>query len=628
MAWITDSLTSAIAFASRLNPFGRLGGAGCDLPGAFTHQLAIAAYMSSGMLRKVIAIPAADRTQKWRDWQTDKDTIKLIETEEKRLGLQAKTKECERLRGIGGGAMILITAGDHSQPLKPDMIAKGGLIAINVVSRWQIRGEDFVRELTDPMYGQPRMWVMDGDGKQAKIHPSRVVCYRGDALPAGAAVSDEERFWGDSRLLRVFREVETSDNAQVWFAALIRKAKLLRVGIPDLLDLVETAEGRARLDQRIALIATGESSLNATVYRSGTGPDDPGEKIDDYQITWAGIPAMMDAFNQQVAAVSDIPFTRLMGRSPAGMNATGEHDTDNWNDAVSDGQENETRPCLEQIDPVLLRSAGVAKPDEVTWRWAPLWTPTEQEEAATFKTTMEAVDLLQGTGAIPDRAFAEGLQNLMEEREYMPGLGTALAKLSEQERFGLPGGEDDGADPSELTETTNGGKEAIQTSAGGGANPPEQRSARRAANDAAPRTLYVRRDVVNVAELKAWARAQGLPALQEGLYVTLAYSRTPIDWMKIDGEWNQDAKGEITIQPGGVRIVEPLGDRTAVLLFTSSALSWRHESIIRSGASHDYDDYQPHISLTGEPVDLTNVEPYRGKIVLGPEIFEDLDETR
>ncbi|MBB5709329.1 hypothetical protein FHT02_000535 [Sphingomonas xinjiangensis] len=120
----------------------------------------------------------------------------------------------------------------------------------------------------------------------------------------------------------------------------------------------------------------------------------------------------------------------------------------------------------------------------MTWRWAPLWTPTEQQEADTFDKTMDAVVKLQNTGAIPDRAFAEGVQNLMEEREYIPGLGAALAKLPESERFGLSGGDDDGTDPSELTQSGNGeegGDPRLEGGAGGVGSTP----ARRAANDKA-----------------------------------------------------------------------------------------------------------------------------------------------
>lgn len=610
MAWITDSLTSAFEFASsRLNPFARIGtNAAC--PNVFSHQLAIAAFMSSGMLRKVIRIPAADRTQKWRDWQADKDAIAKIEKEERRLGLRAKTKQAEILRGIGGGAMILITVGDHSQPLDPKTIRAGGLVAINVVSRWELTPTDFDRDLASPTYRMPRTFKISNGRGQQDIHPSRVICFRGDPLPAGGAIDDIEAFWGDSRLLRVFREVENSDHAQAWFVELVKKAKLLRVGIPDLLDMVSTSEGQQQLNKRIALLAEGESTLNATVYRSGTGADDPGEKLDDYQVKWEGIPAFMDALDQRVAAVSDIPFTRLMGRSPAGMNATGKHDTDNWNDAVSDGQENEVRPCLEQIDPILLRSAGVAKPDEVTWRWAPLWTPTEKEEAETFKTTMEAVEKLQNTGAIPDQAFAEGLQNLMEEREYIPGLGAALQKIPPGERYGV-NPEPEETDPSALTER-------------------EPEPAKVA--DAAPRTLYVSRKLLNAAEFIKWAKGQGFETTTSAdeLHVTVAFSRKPVDWMKMGSAWDGDGDGKLVVKPGGARLVEPLGDKGAVvLLFASSELSWRHEDMKRNGASWDFPEYQPHVTITytkPDGLDLSKVEPFRGKLEFGPEIFAEVVE--
>ncbi|MCZ3275982.1 hypothetical protein NYZ53_19970, partial [Acinetobacter baumannii] len=69
---------------------------------------------------------------------------------------------------------------------------------------------------------------------------------------------------------------------------------------------------------------------------------------------------------------------------------------------------------------------------------------------------------------------------------------------------------------------------------------------RLAANDAAPRTLYVRRDLLNAGELIAWARDAGftttLPA--DDMHVTIAYSRTPIDWMKVaSDDWGSDDDG-------------------------------------------------------------------------------------
>jgi uncharacterized protein len=111
------------------------------------------------------------------------------------------------------------------------------------------------------------------------------------------------------------------------------------------------------------------------------------------------------------------------------------------------------------------------------------------------------------------------------------------------------------------------------------------------------------------------------------LHVTIIYSKKPVDWMKVSMDiWGQDEKGQITIPPGGPRIVEALGtDGAIVLEFASTSLQWRHEDLKRSGAESDYDSYLPHMTITYDPppdLDLSKVEPYQGKIVLGPEIFE------
>jgi hypothetical protein len=47
------------------------------------------------------------------------------------------------------------------------------------------------------------------------------------------------------------------------------------------------------------------------------------------------------------------------------------------------------------------------------------------------------------------------------------------------------------------------------------------------------------------------------------------------------------------------------------------------------GASFDWDEYQPHITLSSSPqmVDLKAVEPYTGAIELGPEIFEEIKDV-
>jgi hypothetical protein len=152
--------------------------------------------------------------------------------------------------------------------------------------------------------------------------------------------------------------------------------------------------------------------------------------------------------------------------------------------------------------------------------------------------------------------------------------------------------------------------------------------------NALARPLYVRRDVLNAEAIRKWAKKAGFKqAVEAGkMHVTIARSRLPVDWIAIGQSWAQVEDGELVIPAGGPRVVEPLGDSAIVLMFASQELAWRHDDISNAGASWDYHSYQPHVTITYEGDDELRrsiatgeklIEPYRGEIVLGPEIFEE-----
>ncbi len=146
------------------------------------------------------------------------------------------------------------------------------------------------------------------------------------------------------------------------------------------------------------------------------------------------------------------------------------------------------------------------------------------------------------------------------------------------------------------------------------------------------KTLYIRRDVLNAPAIIKHFKDQGFGAMisPSDMHVTQAYSRQKLSWNEIPPALYQDEAGQFVVSPNpSGRFVEPLGDKGAVVLkFYSPELQARFKEIIRAGASWDYPSYQSHVTLTynGSELDLTKIEPYTGKIVLGPEVFEELNE--
>lgn len=566
-----------------------------------TPQQAIAAYRSDWIARKVVDIPAFDMIRERRNWQAAPDQIEMLEAEEARLQVWPKLARAIRLARLYGGSALVLGVGDPdpSQPLRPDSIRRGGLEYIHVASRYEITAGQVDRDAASPRWGEPIDYTMSrSNGSQLRLHPSRVIPFVGAEVPDLAY----SHGWGDSVLQALDEAVKNAGLAAGGIAQLLQEAKVDVFKIPGFMANVGDEAYRRKVVDRISLANQAKSTINGLLM-------DSEEDYQQKQISFQQLPDVLRLYLQIAAGAADIPATRLLGQSPAGLNATGESDLRNYYDRLASEQEVYLRPRLERLDEALIRSALGARPPEVHFAFAPLWQISEKEKADIFKTKADGARALAGTGGmspplLPIEALSDALVNTFVEDGSLPGLEAAI-----ETHGGLSEQEPDGADI-----------EAALT-------PP----APQAAADAAPRTLYVQRKLINTAEFIAWAKGQGFTTTTpaDDLHVTVAYSRQRVDWMKAGQAWG-DENGNITIPAGGARLVEALGDKGAVvLLFNSSELSWRHEAIRRdAGASWDYPEYQPHVTITydGAGVDLSKVEPYRGKLVFGPEIFEEIDE--
>lgn len=405
-----------------------------------SHQEIDAAFRSSWLMRKGITKPANDMVRNWRDWQADAEQIELLEAEEKRLGLKEKFKRAEILRGLGGAGMVLYVKGQApEQPIDASQIKAGMLTRVHVWHRSKFSLGPMIVDWDSEWFGHPSYYelAMQGanGGLSLKFHPSRVIAFRGDTVADISSASFEDTWWGDSKVQTVKDAVDNVHTGEDGFAALIKDARNRRISVPKLLEITATTAGEERLQRRMQAFAMGESMFGVSWLDGGDGDGKGAEKIEDRQMSWAGIPDIKQSNLSVAAAAFSMPETVLLGRSPAGMNSTGASDLELWDEEVNSRQDLEMRPCLDQLDVVLIPSALGAPDDSVWWEFAPLSSQSEKDEATTFFTTMQAIEKLQATGSIPAIAFDKGLQNLMTERGWMPGLDAALGEVPEDERF-------------------------------------------------------------------------------------------------------------------------------------------------------------------------------------------------
>jgi len=591
-----------------------------------------AAYRSSWLTRKVTDLPPFEMTRAGRVWNAEPDQIEALEATEMALQLWAKIRKALSVARLHGGSAIIfgVRQGSPDQPLRVENLGKNSLRYAIVVSKHQLSapyGQDLDPE--SDFYMQPAMWELQTkNGGRVKIHPSRVFTFHGAPLPEGATtISWLDQFWGDPILYALKAAIDNAETSQAAVATLLHELKQDIIWIPGLTEQIATQEAEERLARRLSAVTTFKGMFG-TLFLDGGDPDAAGdspvgkEEWETRQLSFAQMPETLRQFIAIVAGAADIPVTRLMGESPGGLQSTGKGEQDDFNKGISSKQIAELKPTLVRMDEILLRSVLGQRPPEISWTFAPLEEMSEAQRSEIDKRDAETVDIYVRTNLIPMDALAKVTANRMTESGRWPGLDQAIDE-SDQE----PG-------EAKLAATELAQQAANENTVAGmeerGAVSRDQALA--LLTDARPRTLYVQRKLLNAAEFIAWARGQGFETTTpaDDLHVTIAFSRQPVDWMKVGETWNNDKAGKLTVAPGGARIVEPLGDKGAVvLLFSSSELSWRHEEIKRAGASFDFSEYQPHVTITyaaPEGLDLSKVEPFRGKLEFGPEIFEEVTE--
>lgn len=589
-------------------------------------QQAEASYRSSWMMRKIIDIPAIDMTRNWRAWQAERDQITAMEAEEKRLQLKAKAKRALILSRLWGGGIIVmgIKGQEPEDELDVERVRKGDLAYLHVFSRHQVQTGELITDPSDAYFGHPSYYQITNrtSANALKIHPSRVLAFVGQRAPEGSTMQSD-LFWGDPVYQAMENALKNADLAQDGFAALIAEAKVDVIKIPELMKSISSQEYEDRLMSRLQAAAAGKSTWRSLVL-------DGAEEWDQKEVSWTGIPDMVITYLQMVSGAADIPITRFLGQSPKGLQSTGEGEEKNYHAKIEADQDEALAPQMHRLDEVLIRSALGSRPEEIWWSWVPLSQMSAKEAIEIEDKRATALQKYNQTGLFDSTAMAAIGRNAITESGQWPGSDLAFEEAEAAENDDLPENDPEAraelllpgeADPAEIEDAYSKRKRRMITDV--------------AFDDGKSRSLYVSRKVLNAEDILAHYADQGIDMLEPAgeLHITIAYSETAIDWMEISPDWTSTEDGRYTIAPGGPRQMDlfgPLGD-VLVLLLNDDHLKWRHEHMIDKGASWKWDGYQPHITLAkGMATDLDTdaISPWKGPIVLGPEIFEEIDRDR
>ncbi len=338
-------------------------------------------YRDNWVVQNVVGIIPDDMTKKWfaLAGAVGPEHLKELDRVQRVTALRERVNEGLRWGRLYGGAAGLIMIrgqeGMLGQPLELESIYPGTFQGLYILDRWQgvVPGMELVFEGGEPVPAYYSITNARGN-TVAKVHHSRLVRFTGRDLPFLERVA--ELYWGESEVEALYNDVVKHDNVAANMAALTFRANVDTMEVQNLDQLFSVTSGEQQ--RRFWNVMQAQSVMKSNF---GMQLVNRGDQIKNTQYTFTGLQEVYDSMCLDLSGASRIPVTKLFGRSPAGMNATGESDLRNYYDYVDTLREAKLRPILEKLLPVLAMSAWGAVPDGLDITFPPLWTPTAAEVA-------------------------------------------------------------------------------------------------------------------------------------------------------------------------------------------------------------------------------------------------------
>lgn len=219
-----------------------------------------------------------------------------------------------------------------------------------------------------------------------------------------------ELYWGESEIEAIYNEVAHRDNVASNIAALTFRANVNYMEAEGLDQLLGTAN--AEMQRRFWNVMAAQAMMESNF---GTRIINKGDAIHNTQYTFTGLPEVYDRVMMDVAGAARIPVTKLFGRSPAGLNSTGESDMQNYYDYIDGLRENELRPVIERLLPVMALSAWGEVPDDLEIDFPPMQTADAKEQAEITERNTNSILAAYQNDLIDAATAQQELQAMGEE---------------------------------------------------------------------------------------------------------------------------------------------------------------------------------------------------------------------
>ena len=347
--------------------------------------------------------------------QLDPGQLRKITKVERQTRINKKIEKGLCWGRLYGGAAGLILIKGHEdildQPLEFDQIMPGSFKGLLIIDRWSGVSPDLelITDISDPDFGMPEYYTITADGmnKGIRVHYSRICRFEGREMPYVEKLA--ENYWGTSELEHVMEDLKKRDNVSWNIAMLTFMANIRTLKIEGMGQLLST--GNEKMIQN--LYATVQAQ-NMLMNNNGVQILGENDEYQSHQYAFSGLGEVYDRFMMDIAGAAEIPVTKLFGRSPAGMNATGESDMRNYYDAIERKQESDLRPIYDKILPIIMMSELGGIPDDFDYDFNPVQRPKDDEQADLASKSTDSVTKAYAAGMISQKIALKELKQQSE----------------------------------------------------------------------------------------------------------------------------------------------------------------------------------------------------------------------
>lgn len=352
-------------------------------------------YEGNGLFSKIIDTPAEEALKHGFDLNLKSDEVNaFVEDALDDLEWEEKAATAIKWARLYGGALIVMLIDDgrgleepvdweHIRSIDELRVYERSIVQPDYASLYQqdYGGKGVGNRVSK--FGQPEYYYVSSIYGSFKVHESRCLVFRNGVLPEQTS-NATYLFWGMPEYVRIRRALRETVTAHTDSVKLLERSVQAIYSMKGLASLLTTDDGENQVLKRLQLVDTSRGLLNSIAI------DSEGEQYDFKTFQFSGVKDVIDATCNMLSALTNIPQTILFGRSPAGMNATGDSDFESYYNFVEKIQrlmlKRNLRTLLDVVFRAGIASGDVAEEPDYKLEFKPLWSLSDTEQAAVDQT--------------------------------------------------------------------------------------------------------------------------------------------------------------------------------------------------------------------------------------------------